>query len=631
MCGITGIYAFNEVGRMHMIHLQKATNAIAHRGPDDQGTFIDFAVAMGHRRLSIIDTSDLGHQPMSTANGRYTIVYNGEVYNYLEIRADLIKRGFKFHSHSDTEVVLNAYAAYGESFVDKLNGFFSVAIYDKAEKQLTVVRDRLGIKPLFYYQDEDKFIFSSEIRSILAYQIEKEIDFTALKLYFEFNYIPYPRSIIKGVKKLEPGHVLTVKDGKVEKKKYYSISIDRQKYTEFSYSDAQIALRHLLEESVEQRLIADVPIGTFLSGGIDSSVISSIAAKNVSILDTFSIGFPYEPYYDETSYAQAVAKKIGSRHTVFNLTNDDLFSDLEDIISAIDEPFADSSAIPVNILSKRVANSITVALSGDGADEIFSGYNKHEAWLRSLQSDWQNSLLRSGQRFFQSIPKSRAGKLGNIARKLEKYSQGLNLNPVERYWTWAQFAPKSLIDSMFTHKVYDDIDYEAYTELKGYYTDSIKQYEDFNDFLISDGRLVLTNDMLTKVDTMSMANGLEVRVPFLNHDIVDFAYQLPQEFKIDGSGRKRILRDAYQADLPEEIYQRGKHGFEVPLLKWFRHELKSDLDKTVFNEEIIREQGIFDYQTIKQIKRKLHSKGPGDSHWTVWALYVFQNWYKRYF
>ena len=630
MCGITGIYAFNEVGRMHLMHLQKSTDSLTHRGPNDQGTFVDYFVGLGHRRLSIIDTSDLGHQPMQSWNRKYIIVFNGEIYNYIELRNELISAGVKFSSHTDTEVLLNAYIKYGKDVLNRLNGFFSFAIYNKEDRSLFIARDRLGIKPLYVFQDDDKLIFSSEVRAVLEYGVARQIDRTALKLYFEFNYIPHPKTILEGIRKLEPGTSLVVSgNGIIEKDSFYKLRVHRNPAYQFqNYEEAKNGLKGTLENSVEQRLVSDVPLGTFLSGGIDSSIISCIAASHIERIDTFSIGFKDEPYYDETQYAELVAKKIGSYHHTFRLSNEDLFNDLDRILESIDEPFADSSSILVNILSNRVAKNVTVALSGDGADELFSGYNKHEAWIRSLQTDWQNSLLRKSKPIFNALPKSRAGKVGDIFRKLGKYSLGLNLDPVERYWAWAQFTPKSVIDNLFTSEF--QFSTEEYNRLRSSYLEKISDYQDFNDFLLTDVNLVLTNDMLTKVDMMSMANALEVRVPFLDHRVVEFAFSIPPEFKIDGSLRKRILKDSFRHMLPEEIFQRGKHGFEVPLLKWFRNELRSELENYVFNQHRIEDQGIFNFATITQIKKMLYSNSPQDSHWMVWALYVFQKYYERH-
>lgn len=630
MCGITGVFAFNEIGRMHMIHLANATTTLAKRGPDDFGTYVDYNVGLGHRRLSIIDTTGAGHQPMSAVQDNYTIVFNGEIYNFKSLRKDLINKGHTLDSQSDTEVLLKLYIEYGQQCVEKLDGFFAFAIRDKAADSLFVARDRFGIKPLLYFRDEDKIIFASEMKSVIAYNIKKEIDYQSLAIYLELNYLPGPHTIFKGVRKLMPGTSLIIIGNSVEEKAYYKQQIHRP-YQLSSYSAAIETLKMKLETAVQDRLVSDVPLGTFLSGGIDSSVISTIAGKHIDQLHTFSIGYKDNTFFDETSYAKLVADKIGSKHTVFSLTNQELLDHVHDVLDYIDEPFADSSTIPVYILSKKTKEEVTVALSGDGADEIFSGYNKHAGWQRSMESNGANKLIQSMAPFLGLLPKSRSGKLGNTFRQLKKYADGLKLPPADRYWLWASITNKQDVLALLSANGRGQIIDDEMNSRRGFLTASIANYTDFNDFLLNDTNLVLTNDMLTKVDSMSMANSLEVRVPFLQHDLVDFAFSLPVDYKIDKSSRKKILRDAYRNELPAELYTRGKKGFEVPLLSWLRKEMLHDLDKKLFNRQTIEQQGIFNYEKIALLRKKLLSSNPGDVHAKVWALYVFQHWYAKYF
>ena len=323
MCGITGIFAFNQVGRLNMINLAKATEAIGSRGPDNQGHFHDDFVGLGHRRLSIIDTSHEANQPMTDGSGRFNIIYNGEIYNYKQLRKELEAAGFQFSTSSDTEVLLNLYIKFGAHCLNKLNGFFSFAIYDNQENELFIARDRFGIKPLHYYQDQDKMLFGSEVKSILAYGIEKEVDFTTLYTYLQLNYIPAPKSMLKGIQKLLPGHYLTVNNEDVQVHQYYNVNRQIVPFTG-SFDEAVTDFRTLMEESVMSRLVSDVPLGTFLSGGVDSTVVSAIAARHVEKLRTFSIGFKDEPFFDETNYASKAAKLLNTEHTVFKLTNNDL-------------------------------------------------------------------------------------------------------------------------------------------------------------------------------------------------------------------------------------------------------------------------------------------------------------------
>lgn len=633
MCGITGIYAKNLMGKMHMINLSKATEHITRRGPDARGVWMNNFVGLGHRRLSIIDVSYNASQPMKDSSGRYTIIYNGEIYNFEALKEDLLAGGAEFKSTSDTEVLLYAYINYKEKSLDKLNGFFAFAIYDEQENSLFLARDRYGIKPLYYYSDEDKILFSSDMHSLLAFGIEKEIDAASLFTYLQLNYTPAPKTMIKGVYMLEPGQYAKIKGNEFEISSFYKIKYDRKHVSknQASYEQQQQNIRNLMEESVKDRLVADVPVGTFLSGGIDSSIISGIAKKHKDDLHTFSIGYKDEPFFDETSYADLVAKKFNTNHTVFSLSNDDLYEHLFDILDRFDQPFADSSAIPSYILSQKTRKHITVALSGDGADELFSGYNKHSAHLKSMKGGAINSVLKSIGPLLKYVPKSRNGALSNKFRQAEKFGLGLKHNQAERYWTWASIASEDKAMRLLSDKTKSQLIREDYDSFKSKLLGSIQSENDFNELLLADMQLVLPNDMLRKVDLMSMAHGLEVRVPFLDHQLVDYVFQLPVSSKINSQMRKRVLQDAFKDLLPGELYKRPKKGFEVPLLKWFRTSLKSLIKDDLLGDKLIEEQNIFDLNEIRELKKKLFSINPGDSQATVWALIVFQWWWKKYF
>lgn len=626
MCGITGIIAFNEEGQKYLSHINTATACLTKRGPDGEGIFTSANTALGHRRLSIIDTSDLAAQPFTDASGRYTIVFNGEIFNYRSLRERLLSKGIKFRSQSDTEVLLYLYITEKENCLQQLDGEFAFAVHDKQTGGLFLARDRFGIKPLYYYSDSDKFIFTSELKAITAFGIPKEIDTTSLRTYLHLNYIPSPHSIFKNVLKLDAGNYLLVNSSsKIKKEIYYSISTEPAS-TYPVYEKAQQQLRGLLEHSVQQRLIADVPIGTFLSGGIDSSVITAIAARHTKHLSTFSIGYKDEPMFDETEFARLVAKKHNTNHTVFELTNEDLYADLHYVLDYIDEPFADSSALAVNLLSMHTRKHVTVALSGDGADELFAGYNKHAAELKARSGGMKAQLVKAARPLLKQLPKSRNGKIGNTIRQLEKFADGMTLSAPERYWKWARwsgFQPGYIFNNRYADKL-NEAEYET---RKASFIKEIGT--DYNSVLHADMRLVLENDMLVKVDRMSMSRSLEVRVPFLDHKIVDFAFSLPPEYKIDNIQRKKILKDAFRDVLPAELYGRRKQGFEVPLLKWFRTELKSLITNDLLSEKFILEQGIFNPEAISDLKLKLFSNNPDDAVEKTWALIVFQYWWKK--
>lgn len=629
MCGITGVFAFNLVGKFNMINVTAATQALIKRGPDFQDIYTDGFVGLGHRRLSIIDTSDAGNQPMWDESKRYCIIFNGEIFNFKELKAGLQSKGVFFRSESDTEVLLQLYVHEKENCLHQLNGFFSFCIYDKHEQSFFLARDRYGIKPLLYLMDEDKFLFASEMKSMLCYGIDKTIDYASLHTYLQLNYTPAPHTIFTHVKKLSPGHFMKVAQGKLEIQSYYKIpfsndGIDRS----ISYEQAKGKFKDLLEASVKRRLVADVPLGSFLSGGLDSSIVAGLASKHKPDLHTFSIGFKDEPFFDETDYARLVAKHFNTAHTVFSLTNKDLYEHVHAILDYIDEPFADSSSIAVYILSKETRKHATVALSGDGADELLAGYNKHEAMYRMLYPGFKENFVSSLGGLWNALPHSRNNPLFNKFRQLSRFAQGMKLNVDERYWKLAGFANESESRQLFSVTALELFEQQQYQERKSELLKSVGSGS-INEVLLTDMKLVLPNDMLTKVDLMSMANGLEVRTPFLDYELVNFIFSLPNDFKINSSLRKRVAQDAFREILPDQLYNRPKKGFEVPLLKWFRNEMKSIITDDLLSKSFIKEQNIFNYTEIAKLKKQLFSSNPGDVHARIWGLVVFQWWWKK--
>lgn len=632
MCGITGIFAFNLVGKFNKIHTAAATNALAKRGPDFHNVYLDDWVGLGHRRLSIIDTSAVAHQPMWDETNRYCIIFNGEIFNYRELKEELVANGITFFSHSDTEVLLKLYIREKEKCLNKLNGFFAFCVYDKQEQSFFVARDRYGVKPLLYVFDEHKFIFASEMKSIIHYGIEKDVDYTSLYTYLQLNYIPAPNTILKKVKKLLPGQYMKIVSSQLSIDNYYEVPYESQaaKNNSVTYDSAKQKLAHLLEASVQRRLVSDVPLGAFLSGGIDSSVITGLASKHKPDLHTFSIGFRDEKFFDETEYARLVAKHFQTEHTVFSLTNNNLYEHVHSILDYIDEPFADSSAINVYILSRETRKHATVALSGDGADELLAGYNKHAAFYRILNKGWKENLVGAFGPIWKAMPQSRNNPLTNKARQLSRFAEGMKLSSKDRYWKWAGFADEGKALNILSEKSRTSLSLEEYRSLKSVIVNTIPEKESINDILLTDINLVLPNDMLTKVDLMSMANGLEVRTPFLDFEVVNFVLSLPDDYKINSSIRKRILQDTFKDLLPQQLYNRPKKGFEVPLLKWFRNEMKSLINDDLLSKKLIEGQGIFNYQEVEKLKKQLFSSSPGDVHARIWGLLVFQWWWKKY-
>ncbi|OFY63275.1 MAG: asparagine synthase (glutamine-hydrolyzing) [Bacteroidetes bacterium RIFCSPLOWO2_02_FULL_36_8] len=628
MCGIFGSISLSSDNPFGLSQVPFIIKSLNQRGPDNSGHFIHKNILLVHTRLSIIDTSQNGNQPMEDESGRYVIIYNGEIYNHKEIKSKLIEKGIKFFSNSDTEVLLKAYIFFGVECLKMLNGFFSFAILDKSENTLFIARDRIGIKPLHFYQDNEKIVFASELKALLSAGINKELNYHSLALYFHLNYIPAPFSIFKSVRKIEPGNYVIIKNGRVEEKKYYSVFIpdDSNNNKVIGFKHASRDIRTLIHKSVQNRLISDVPLGAYLSGGIDSSIICYHASQQKNDLQTFTIGFENEPEFNESQFAEIVAKKFKTQHQTFKLTKDDLYKELFNVLDYLDEPFGDSSALPVFILSKLTRNSVKVALSGDGGDELFGGYNKYFAEFLLRKWKFFLPLLSFVNPLLSFFPQSKQSNLANAIRKLKRFSNNAYSSAEKRYWDWCGFLMDNEVNDLLNHPQ----QLSDFSNTINYFTRFVNDRKGINDILYSDMHLSLPGDMLNKIDLMSMANSLEVRVPFLDHNLVDYAFSLSSNYKISGITRKQILRYAYRKIIPPEIMSHRKQGFEVPLLNWFRNELDSFLWQDLLYESKIREQNLFNYEKILEFKNKLKSKSPGDITSTIWSLLVFQYWYRKY-
>jgi asparagine synthase (glutamine-hydrolysing) len=627
MCGIAGILEFNPEATIHRKGMENAVHQLFRRGPDRNGFYLGPGICLGHTRLCIIDTSEAASQPFSDPSGRYTLIFNGEIYNFRQLRRQLEQQGIKFISGSDTEVLLHWLITHGSSGLEHLQGFFAFALFDSLHHSLLLARDRFGIKPLLYYPGQSTITFASEMKALTAMGIPRKLDMASLELYLQLNYIPAPWSIFRDVHKLMPGHFMQIEKGDISIRKYYELELPTtySSHAIPSYENAQTLLREKLESAVLKRLVADVPLGTFLSGGIDSSIITAMAARHKKCLNTFSIGFRDEPMFDETRYARLVARMHDTNHTEFSLTTDDLLGCLTEVLDYIDEPFADSSALAVYILSRETRRKVTVALSGDGADEMFGGYNKHMAEYKARQGGVWASALQHLHPMLKHFPQSRSHPVSNKIRQLYRFGKGMSLNPADRYWHWATMASQHQVARLLNQNA---LSQEA-IDRKNSLMKHISTGGEFKEVLYTDMHLVLPNDMLTKVDLMSMANSLEVRVPFLDHDLVNWVFTLPEQYKIDRNGRKKILRDAFSDLLPPELYHRNKQGFEVPLLRWFRKELKGMITDDLLSDAFIRDQGIFHPEEVTKLRNSLFSSNPGDGAARIWALLVFQHWWKK--
>ncbi len=623
MCGITGIYSFNEIGRIFSINLQKSMTSLEKRGPDQRGTLVRERLCFGHTRLSIIDTSINGKQPISDKSGRFHLIFNGEIYNYRELRKALLNKGYTFQSETDTEVLLFHLIENGIDGINDLNGFFAFALFDEETNELLLARDRYGIKPLFYSEDEDKFIFGSELSTVLAYQQDKrEINPNAVLAYLQYNYVPGPMSIYKHIQKVSPGKWIKVRKGhEIKTGAYYKLPKSQIEPFSGSYEEAKHGIKRLLEESVSKRLVADVPLGSFLSGGIDSSIITGLASQMKEGLNTYSVGFSDQNYFDESKYAEKVAKHFNTNHHLITLQERDLLDTLNDTIDYMSEPFADSSIIAYQALCKKAGTDLKVALSGDGADELFGGYMKHQAWQMIDNNNWKVLMSRILSPILMAFPQSRKSATGDAVRRIRKLAANAGLSSKDLYFSLCKITNEQMALNFLSTDLKSQIKIQSDDYLSSE-LGLIKSPKNLNDTLFNDLKLVLTNDMLMKVDQASMANSMEVRVPFLDHNLVNYVVGLPSEWKANSKRRKQILVDSFSDMLPKEILGRRKHGFEVPLQKWLRNEMHSELKNTVFNRDFVEASGILNWDAVSPLENILHSGNPGDSPARVWALYL---------
>lgn len=624
MCGISGIIGKDKyiIDKKTLIDI---SDRMVLRGPDASGVFLDGNIGLAHRRLSIIDLST-GCQPMEIVDDGIVIVYNGEVYNFNELREELSTMGHAFKSTSDTEIVAHCYIEYGiEGCLSRLEGMFAFAIYDKKKHKIFIVRDRYGEKPLYYYEDDQAFYFASELKAFAPSLDKFRIDETALNLFLTLSYIPAPYTIYKGVHKLQQGCYMEFDEqGKHQIHQYYNPVNNLGGDRVGSYTEAIRRLKALVADSVKQRMVSDVPMGAFLSGGIDSSIICSLMASlSDKPINTFSIGFD-ERDYDESDRAEAVAKHIGANHRKFILHYNDVLDILDDIIDYYDEPFGDSSSIPSYYVAKLAHEDVKVVLTGDCADELFGGYEKYLAEYYSAKYRKLPKLIRKGfEAIINTIPLN--DYTNNGLRKVKKVMQYAKDTGFDLYYDMLCLG-------------FNDNDRHQLLRAENY-KDINKLYKEFYDSLpssatyfqkeqIIDVYRVLEGQMFPKVDRSCMHNSLENRAPFVDSRIVNFALNLPDNYKIDGNNKKKILKDAFKEILPKETLEFSKRGFGVPVDHWFRNELKNEL-VSLLNEGLIKEQGIFNYVYINNLLKE-HILGKENHKGKLWNLFVFQKWYLRY-
>jgi len=627
MCGINGLIDKTKMSEDQMSSILNAmNNLIIHRGPDEDGVFAkqndNCTVGMAMRRLSIIDLSS-GKQPIFSDDKQIVIVFNGEIYNYRAIKSRLVSEGVTFNTTSDTEVILKAYEKYGVESFQWLDGMYGFSIYDKKINKLFIARDFFGEKPLYYTQNDNQFLWASELKSIIkTIDYKPNISKKGLNLYFRLTYIPAPHTIYEGIHKLEANHYL---EYDFESFQYSIHKINHEpapKTADISFEDAKAKTKDLVYNSVDSRSIADVGLGTFLSGGVDSSIVSlCLSQATDKKIDTFSIGFK-KASYDETDKSRVVAKMLDSNHHEFIIDEDDLKHNIHEILVNFDEPFSDTAALPTHLLSEKTREHVTVALTGDGGDEVFGGYNKYY-------------IGKMNKRYTSVVPKVLHKTIAKLSNKYlinkddtrgKRFQINKLLNAInyegDFYWDIISLANTSkLLSEIMDDDYFDPNLFQEYKDVLGK-----QKIESLTDFRLVDKILSLEGGMLAKVDRTSMLTSLECRAPFLNKSIWEFTNTLPESYLMKGWNKKYILKEAFRDQFPQDFLEKGKSGFGSPTGDWLRQSLRKELESYI-EPEMLKKQGIFKVDVITKLVQD-HLDSKKDSTFRVWSYYCFQKWYK---
>jgi asparagine synthase (glutamine-hydrolysing) len=641
MCGIAGFITCNNFSSLQA-DLPEAVSRLSNRGPDDSGLYFDSksGVGLGHRRLSILDLSALGHQPMDSEDGKIQIVYNGEVYNFREIRKTLETHGHHFRSNTDTEVIIKAYIQWGVDCLQRFVGMFALSLWDGRTKQLFMARDRLGIKPLYYYLSSGDLIFASELKSIMAFRgFSKILDIEAIPLFLHYQYVPAPRTIFKNTFKLLPGQYATFDGNNFHQQQYWNLSTEEHRPDRISLREEEAIekLDFLLTQSVSDRLVSDVPLGTLLSGGIDSSIVTALMQKlNPTPVRTFSIGFD-EPDYNEAPWASKIAGYLGTNHTELYVTQTEAMELIPKLPEIYDEPFADQSAIPTYLVSHLARRHVSVALSGDGGDEQFAGYtrylltqeryNKLKCLPESLNKNLAALVEKIPYRWIENnnlpwrkiLPKTISK--GSLFDKRQRLLVLLGSSNIENLYrmtigTWSKERLSLLIGIGFPECLYEETfrAFDSWPILSRLMQVDLKTY--------------LPDAILTKADRASMAVGLELRVPLLDHRVVEYTSMLSENFKVRGGSSKYLLKKLLSKYVPTELFERRKMGFGVPIGAWLHNKLR-EIMLDYLAPGRLKKEGLFDQQIVKTLINE-HLSNQANHHHRLWTLLMWEMWRERW-
>ena len=622
MCGITGF-----VGKGTRENLMAMVASLTHRGPDDHGVFFRNGIGLGSTRLAILDLSREGHQPMSAEQESVWIVFNGEIYNFRELRDALKRTGHRFVSESDTEVILSVYLSYGVDCFKQFNGMFAIAIYDLRTETLVLARDRMGKKPLYWTLQNGTLIFGSELKALLCHpMVQKELNLEAVNTFLALDYVPTPQSIFTGIRKLEPATYAVFKNGNIEKHTFWHPDF---RPTSASFEETLAELDRHLEEGVRRRLVADVPVGILLSGGIDSSTITYYASRHSpGRVNTFAIGFE-EDTFDESVYARRVAQFLGTVHEERIVRSHDLLDLIPRLPEIADEPLADASLLPTYLVSQFARRKVTVALGGDGGDELFAGYPTFHAariarWYARLPAFLRTRLMHAVIRRLR-VKDTAFG----LDFKLGKFLEGFEGPALYRNQLWLGSFTESDRARLFTREVWEKLQHTNVYGLVDRYHDEIPHADPESRLLYEYMRTYLMDEVLVKVDRASMAVSLEVRAPFLDANLVDFATHIPYQWKYRHGETKYILKKLMEHRLPKSIVYRAKKGFGIPLERWLKHDLYA-FTKTVLGENYLARHALFNVPYVESLIEE-HAQGRANHRKNLWALIIFQLWYERWF
>ncbi len=619
MCGICGISHFG--GSVERGTIEAMCASLRHRGPDDHGVHVQGPVGLGAARLSIIDVEG-GHQPLCNEVGSIWAVQNGEIYNYAALRADLLRRGHRFTTHGDTEVLVHLYEEYGDDFVQRLHGMFAFALWDAPRQRLLLARDRLGIKPLVYMLHAGRLLWGSEIKAILTAGVPRRVDPAALHDYLSFDYVPGPRTMFDGISKLPAGHLL-IWDGDMQVRRYWDVPA-KQHDVGHDRGELRAHLRNLLEDAVREAMVSDVSVGAFLSGGLDSSVVVALMSRLAKApVRTFSVGFR-ERSYNELPYARMVAERYGTDHHEV-IVEPHIEEVIHEIVDHFDEPFADSSAVATYYVAQVARQHVKVALSGDGGDEIFGGYTIYQADRLAHLYRHLPRLLAEGMipAVVNRLPVSEGKMSWDL--KARRFVERARLDPLTAHASWRVIFTEGMKEQLYADGAaacHDSLDL-----LRAYF-DAYPGNDLLNRFLYVDTKVSLVDDMLTKVDRMSMANGLEVRVPLLDHRLVEWMSQVPSSYKVRGLSLKYLFKDVACDLLSRKIVDRRKAGFHVPIPGWIKQELRPLIAEQLSPAAVAR-QGVFDPHYVRALL-DAHQCGRENYSRNIWGLLIFSLWYDRF-